>query len=99
MEDFISMTGKPNTVTKIITPTEEKYKILMLGSKVPGKPGGAVVVHCGNFDYAKKFHSNGHGRIDGLSEFYRDTGLKEGMTIRATYLPDDMLPRVNIEIL
>ena len=54
MEDFISMTGKPNTVTKIITPTEEKYKILMLGSKVPGKPGGAVVVHCGNFDYAKK---------------------------------------------
>lgn len=87
-----------NSITRKITETEYKYKIITAGSKLGMPIGSPVKVGYGYWGeqeyFVAKTHSKTAGRIDGLAQFYKDTGLKVGDEVSISY--DDSLNKVLI---
>lgn len=66
------------TVEKTIGTTDVKYKILMVGASFHVGFGEQITIVAAGKVYDCKMHSKTKGRIDGLTEFYKDTGLEKG---------------------
>lgn len=66
------------TIEKIIGTTDVKYKILTVGANFHVGFGEPVTIVAAGKEYACRMHSKTKGRIDGLTEFYKDTALEKG---------------------
>lgn len=66
------------TMEKTIGTTDIKYKILTAGANFHVGFGEQVTMIAAGKEYACKMHSKTKGRIDGLTEFYKDTALEKG---------------------
>lgn len=75
------------TVRRTINETECKYKIITAGSKFAVPVGMPIIIRFGSSlkEYNAKMHSKTVGRIDGLTDFYRDSNLQVGDEITISY--------------
>lgn len=76
-------------VIKKINNTEFKYRILTCGSKFKIPTGQQMELEYQNIGYTSgypcKSHATTVGRIDGLTEFYRESGLQVGDEIEVNF--------------
>ncbi len=73
------------TIERTIGLTEEKYKIITLGSSMHVGFGKEIVFVWNDISYNVKMHRGVKGRIDGLSKFYSDSGIREGDVLQLDY--------------
>lgn len=66
------------SIEKVIGATDVNYKILTVGANFHVGFGEPVTIVADGKEYACRMHSKTKGRIDGLTEFYKDTGLEKG---------------------
>lgn len=81
------MSSQNIIIRKTIGKTEYKYKIITAGSQFALPVGIPVTITFACFpkEYKAKMHSIVVGRIDGLTEFYRDSNLQVGYKIAISY--------------
>lgn len=92
------MPSKNMTIRKTISKTEYKYKIITAGFQLAlpvGMPVSITFAYCSK-EYMAMMHSITVGRIDGLTEFYRDSNLQPGDEITIFY--DDLTKNINITL-
>lgn len=84
------------TIRRTISETEYKYKIITAGAEFAVPLGMPVTITfaCSSKEYNAKMHSISVGRINGLTDFYRDSNLQVGDEITIFY--DDSLKTINI---
>lgn len=70
---------------KEISYTDATYKILTMGAKLHIGYGKTLTFVCGEKSYSVKMHAKAKGRIDGLTSFYRDTGVQQGDVVKLWY--------------
>ena len=75
-------------IKKWINDTDVKYNIMTARSEFHVGFGKRVELECNGKKYNVKMHSKTKGRIDGLTQFYKDTGLKKGDCCLLEYLYD-----------
>lgn len=73
------------SVKKTIGNTDYNYNIITAGAKFSVPTGIQVTVEHNGKNYSAKMHSKTVGIIDGLSAFYKDSGLQIGDEILLTY--------------
>lgn len=83
-----------NPITRTITPTEYKYKIITAGSSLGIPVGKPITVEFNSKEYSAKTHSKSNGRIDSLSQLYKDSNLQVGDKITLSY--DSSLNKIQI---
>ena len=72
-------------VDKIVNQTDAKYKILTAGSRLHIGFGQNVTIVYNDKEYATKMHNTSKGRIDGLTDFYKDSEIQEGDRLQLSY--------------
>ena len=80
-----------------INNTEAKYFIITYGSnafagELPA--GQSITIRYNGKDYTGKVHSSVKGRVDALSNWYKEEDIKEGDVIRAKYTPEEKLMEI-----
>lgn len=73
------------TITKAVGPTDAKYKIFQFGTRFHVGFDHLVTVVMNGNSYSAKMHKTIKGRLDRLSDLYREEKLAEGDTVEARY--------------
>lgn len=72
-------------ITKVVGPTDAKYKIFQFGTRFHVGFDHLVTVVMNGNSYGAKMHKTVKGRLDRLSDLYRKEKLAEGDTVEARY--------------
>ena len=77
--------GEYMNCTRVLGPTDIKYKIICAGSKFDIGFNKPVVVEYNGKRYQAKMHSKTKGRIDGLGVMFSDFAFYEGQELKLSY--------------